>query len=375
MNHMKTLTRERVKYLFPVVAIVVPLLIFTVCIDRFAGVLLTRVVTMMFINMVLVVGLQTFMGNSGVASFGHVGFMLIGAYGSILLTMTSQQKTFTLPDMPASWWIHNFNLPFLPSLVVTGLVAAVVAAVIGVPLIRIGRVTFGMASFALLIVIRIIALSSDPLTRGTRTVVGITRLTTLWNAAIWALLICVASYVFKESGLGLKLRASREEESAAASIGINTVRLRWMAWVISTAMVAIGGGLWAHYVTVFSPHAFWVPTNFLLITMLVVGGQGSVSGAVLGTVVVTAVSEGLRALEYAVNIQRQTSPFLATVFPQQVVGLTEFVLAIVLLLILYRGPAGIVRGLEFSWPLGRTKAGASVLPETGADGRTDAFAG
>ena len=88
----------------------------------------------------------------------------------------------------------------------TGLVTAAFAGLIGIPLIRIGRTTLGFATFALLIVIRIVALSSDPLTRGTRTVVGISRFTTLEYAVGWALLAIVVSYLFKESGLGLRLR-------------------------------------------------------------------------------------------------------------------------------------------------------------------------
>jgi branched-chain amino acid transport system permease protein len=360
-------SREWIAHWFPLAAPVLVLLLVTLLTNLFAGVLLRRIMTLMFINMSLVLALQTFMGNSGIASFGHVGFMLIGAYGSILFTMTAKQKSFTLPDMPTSWWIHNFNLPFLPSLIVTGLVAALIGGVIGIAMIRIGRTTLGFATFALLIVIRIVALSSDPLTRGTRTVVGISSLTTLWYAAGWAIFFVAAAYLFKESSLGLRLRAAREDERAAASIGIGILWVRWVAWVVSIFMAAVAGGLWAHYVTVFSPHAFWISTNFLIITMLIIGGQASVSGAVLGTIIVTAVAEGFRVAEYTLNIQRQSVPFLQKLFPQQVVGLTEFVLALALLLILYKRPAGIMQGREFTWPFAGPGSGRERERETKAE--------
>jgi len=368
MNRSTSAVPEWVRAWFPLVVLLVPLLLLAVFSRYYNGVLFVRIMTMMFIYIGLVVSLQTFMGNSGIASFAHVGFMLIGAYGSILFTMTSAQKSFTLPEMPTSWWLHSFHLPFGPALMLTGLVTAAFAGLIGIPLIRIGRTTLGFATFALLIVIRIVALSSDPLTRGTRTVVGISRFTTLEYAVGWALLAIVVSYLFKESGLGLRLRTAREDERAAAGIGVNIVWVRWAAWTLSAFMAAVAGGLWAHYITVFSPHAFWIPTNFLIISMLIIGGQGSVAGAVVGTVVVSGVAEGLRSLEYTLNIQRQSVPLVAQLFPQQVVGITDFALALALLLILYRRPAGIMQGREFAWPFGGRKTPAPLPPVSPAAG-------
>src|SRR5690349_6545631 len=84
----------------------------------FGDELTRRVVTLMLINLAMVVGLQVFMGNSGVASFGHVGFMLLGAYGTVLLTLTPREKSFILREMPRDWWLHEFHLPFVAALVV-----------------------------------------------------------------------------------------------------------------------------------------------------------------------------------------------------------------------------------------------------------------
>lgn len=343
---------DRLGPLWPILALIVPLFVLALLTSLLGNVLLARKAVIFFVNLIMVVALQTYMGNSGVASFGHVGFMLMGAYGSILFTMSSKQKNITLPDMPHDWWIHSVQLPLLPALVISALIVVAIVGLVCVVLLRIGATAAGFTSFALLIVIRIIALSSDPLTRGTRTVVGISGLTTLWNAAAWAIFFVVVAYLFKESAMGLKLRASREDERAAENFGINLLQVRWVAWAISIAMTTVAGGLWAHFVTVFSPHSFWIPVTFLVLSMLVIGGQGSVAGAVVGALSVTLVSEGLLALEYAINIGRQTNPLLTMLFPQQVVGLTEFFLAIALLLILALRPSGIMKGLEFSWPFG-----------------------
>ena len=109
----------------------------------FGDELTRRVVTLMLINLAMVVGLQSFMGNSGVASFGHVGFMLLGAYGTVLLTLAPREKSFILREMPRDWMLHEFHLPFFAALLVAGILVSIVAAVIGIPLLRIGATAFG----------------------------------------------------------------------------------------------------------------------------------------------------------------------------------------------------------------------------------------
>jgi branched-chain amino acid transport system permease protein len=105
--------------------------------------------------------------------------------------------------------------------------------------------------------------------------------------------------------------------------------------------------LWAHYITFFSPYSFYLTETFLVLAMLVIGGPYSVSGAVVGTLVVTTAREVLRAIENYVNILQ--------IFPEGFFGFTEVVLAIVLILILIFRPTGIMGSREFSWPLRRRK--------------------
>jgi branched-chain amino acid transport system permease protein len=366
MNQLGARLREWGRTSFPVAVLIVPLIIYTAWLSGVDNIVLTSITIVMFINLVLVLSLQVFMGNSGVANFAHPGFMLLGAYVSILFTLSSTEKTFTLPDMPASWWIHGVHLPFLPALLIAGTLAAVVGGLVGFSMLRLGRTAFGFGSFAVLIIIRAVAVNLDKVTRGTRTVVGIDRHTTLWMAAGWALLSIVAAYLFKESRLGLKLRASRADERAAANIGVNVLWVRLVGWVFGCFLAAVSGVLWAHRITTLTPHAFWIPLSFLALMMLVVGGRASVGGAVVGTVVITAISEGVRMFEYWLNINRESIPLLAAVFPSQIVGLTEFALSIVLLLILYSRPAGIMKGQEFEWPFGSRESNGAATQISGA---------
>ena len=96
--------------------------------------LLTRIVTVMFISMILVLGLQLYMGNSGILSFAHIGFMGIGAYTSALLSMTPSAKELSIPDVYP--FLVPLHLPFWPSVLIGALVAAFVAAFISYPLMR-----------------------------------------------------------------------------------------------------------------------------------------------------------------------------------------------------------------------------------------------
>lgn len=316
----------------------------------FGDELTRRVVTLMLINLTMVVGLQAFMGNSGVASFGHVGFMLLGAYGTVLLSLAPREKSFILREMPRDWWLHEFHLPFVAALLVAGVAVSVVAALIGIPLLRIGATAFGLTSFAFLVVIRIVAVSSDALTNGTRTLVGIPHLTELWMVTIFAIAFVALAYAWKESRWGLQLRASREDFRAAQSVGINVFRVRWLGWVISAFITAVAGGLWAFYVTIFSPVDFWVNIAFLIISMLVIGGQASVSGAVVGAIVISATSHVLTLLQNEVNFSRASDPEFAKLIGRDLVGIPEFVVAAGLLLVLIVRPEGIMGGREIGWP-------------------------
>jgi branched-chain amino acid transport system permease protein len=187
----------------------------------------------------------------------------------------------------------------------------------------------------------------DPVSNGPRTLFGVNNYTTLWMSLVFCIITVFTVYLFKESRVGLRLRATRDDPYAAASIGINMVMMRWLAFIASAFIAGVGGVLWAHYITFFSPYSFYLNTTFLVLAMLVIGGPYSVSGAVVGTLVVTTARELLRAIENYINI--------LNVFPEGFFGFTEVVLSIVLILILVYQPTGIMGSREFSWPLRRRK--------------------
>jgi branched-chain amino acid transport system permease protein len=305
-----------------------------------------RIGIQLSISLILVLGLQAFMGNSGILSFAHIGFMGIGAYISALLTIPAQMKGMALPDV----------YPFLSGVAVSpylgiaagGLAAAAVAAIVSYPLMRLSDAAAVITSFALLVVIYTVTTNWSAITNGPRTLFGIPAATTLPFAAAVAIGALALALAFKESRAGRLLRASRDDEIAAASLGAHVPSLRWQAFVLAAFLAGIAGGVWGHFITSFSPKAFYLKETFVILAMLVIGGPGTVTGAVIGAFVVTIVFEGLRAIEAALNE--------AGLFSEQVIGLTEIVLAVAMIVVLVLRPGGLFPSREIGALILRNRA-------------------
>jgi branched-chain amino acid transport system permease protein len=293
--------------------------------------LIDRIATNLCISVVLVLGLQVFMGNSGILSFAHIGFMGVGAYTSAVLTIPERMKGMALPDLYA--FLAGVELSPWLGIVAGGLMAAAVAAAVAYPLMRLSDAAAVITSFALLVVLHTAMTHWSVVTNGPRTLFGLPKATTLPAAAAAAFAALVVALAFKESRAGLLLRATRDDEVAAGALGAHIPRLRWQAFVLSALLAGIGGGLWGHFITSFSPKAFYLKETFVILGMLVIGGPRTVTGAVAGAFVVTFAFEALRAAEGAIN--------RAGIFAEQVVGLTEVVLALAMLAVLALRPGGI----------------------------------
>ncbi len=323
--------------------LVVPLLVIAGITNWLESPTLERIVTTMFIDLILVLGLQIFMGNTGILGFAHIGFKGIGAYTSVIFSMTPLAKSLAIPDLYE--FLADIQLPFLPSLLLGGVVAATVAAIVGFPLMRLSDFAAVITAFALLVIIHAVLVHWHELTNGPHTLFGVERYTYLSTSLFWACLFIAVALWFKESKVGLQLRASRDDRVSAGSIGVDIVFVRWIAFVLSAFVAGTGGGLMAHFITSFSPSAFFLQVTFLVLAMLVIGGPATVSGAVVGTIIVTALFQGLRAVENALN--------MAQVFAAPIVGLTDVALAIGLIVVLILRPSGLVERNEFRLRLPR----------------------
>ena len=298
--------------------------------------LVARTTVNALILLVLVVGLYIFWGLTGVMSFGHMGLAAVGGYSSALLTMSPETKSVLLPDLPS--FIANVQLGFVPALIVAGLFTSFIALVISVPILRMEGLSATIGTFAFLMITNTVARNWEAVTGGTGAMVGVSLLTTRNAALGWAIVAIIAAYLFQTSRVGLRLRASRDDALAAGAAGINVERERRRAFVLSAFFTGVGGGLWGHFLGVFGPDVFFFVTTFLVIVMLVVGGVRSLSGAVIGTVVISVVLEIFRQLESGAEI----GPFEITLRA----GVREMSLSIIMLLVLAFLPDGLTKGRE-----------------------------
>ncbi|MGH2679309.1 MAG: ATP-binding cassette domain-containing protein [Actinomycetota bacterium] len=290
-----------------------------------------RTYVVFLVNVMLVVSIQAFIGNSGVVSFGHVAFMGIGAYSTALVTIPEAVKSSLLPDLPSL--LSTATLDLLPAIALSALVAVVVAAVFGGGMIRMTESTMAMATLALLVVTHTFLQNATTFTRGSLGLAGIPVRTTIGVATIAAIAFVLLGRLYKESGLGLRLRATREDPLSSASVGTSVVRTRYAGWLLSAAMMGAAGSLWAQSVIAFNANQFYFSITFALLAMLVIGGRASISGAVAGAAIITFVTDTLARVEQGVSIGPWELP--------RITGTVQFAIALLIIVTLILRPEGI----------------------------------
>lgn len=334
-------TRETFRRVVPLIALVA-ILLAIVLLASMSGIVLQRRVIFGLVNLVAVVGLYIFMGNSGILNFSSVGFMAIGAYVSALLTMAPGIKATFLPNLPA--WLATAQLAPLPGALIAGGAAASVALIVGLPIMRLSGVGAAIATMSLMIICYIVLGNWTDITGGQQSLMGLPTYVGLWTAAAWAIVAVAIAFVYQETRWVLGLRASREDEVAASATGVRVVRARLIAFVLGAFVTGIAGVLYGHFLGTLRVESFYLDQTFLLITMLVVGGMRSLTGAVVGTICISLLTEFLRLLEAGIAMPG-TGLTLATA-----PGLGDVALAAAMLLIMLFRPKGITGGREISLP-------------------------
>ncbi len=253
-------------------------------------------VTLILCNLIVVIGLQVFIGNSGVYSFGQLGFATAGAYIAAFLTLPAAFALLQTPGLPHT---HRRRPPRPAALDPDrrGSLRPAGAIVIGLPLMRTSTLAIPISTFAFLIVVYNVVANWDRVTGGSSGLVSIPTTTSVESAGLWAGAAVIAALAFKWSASGYRLQATREDEVAARSIGIGVMRERLIAFGISGALCGIGGALAVHQSGVLNPTTFYFGATVTTMTMLVVGGARSVLGAVVGAIAIALVNELLRGFE------------------------------------------------------------------------------
>lgn len=310
------------------ITLALPLIAVAIVAEFFLPAALGRLATLYLIYVTAVVGMQIYSGNSGIISFGHAGFMALGAYGASLLTIQPAVMSTSLPDLPG--WLAGIAggqplwIGMLGALAIVGLVAAL----FGLPLARLSGAAASIATLGFLVIVHVTLVASSDITRGSQTFFGVPRGVSAFVALPVAVIAVAVARIYRSSKGGLSLRAAREDEIAARASGVNVVRERFVAWVLGGLVSGAAGVLLAHFLGAFSPKDFYFNLTFLMMSMLILGGISTVSGAVGGTALIVVMVDLLRRLEGGAEVLGLQLP--------QVFGLTDIGVGLVILAVMYR---------------------------------------
>ncbi len=227
-------------------------------------------VILICINIILAVSLNLINGYTGQFSIGHAGFMAVGAYTSAIITV-------------------KLGLPFELGLVVATVCAGILGILIGLPTLRLDGDYLAIATLGLGEIIRICILNIDYV-GGASGLMGIPRMTN-FTYTFW-IMIGIIFFIknFKNSAHGRCCLAIRENEIAADTMGINTTKYKVMAFALGASFAGTAGALFSHYFFLAHPASFTFMRSFDILTMVVLGGLGSMTGAITGATLLTFIS-------------------------------------------------------------------------------------
>lgn len=311
-----------------------------------------RLIVLAGINIILAVSLNLITGFTGQFSIGHAGFMAVGAYSSAYLTVyLAPPLERALAGLTGATLAHV--LIFVLAILVGSLVAALAGLIVGIPSLRLRGDYLAIVTLGFAEIIRIVILNIDKVGGATGfTVPAYTNF--LWVGA-FAIITIVIVHNIVHSDIGRALVSIREDELAAEAMGINTTYYKVLAFVISSALAGMGGVLFGHYTSFLSTNDFQFIRSFEIIIMIVLGGMGSLTGAVLGAVIITFLPELLRTLGPRLEdllgaiIGQGNIPLSVHNFLSQLANYRLVIFAGLLILIMLTRPQGLLGTREFSF--------------------------
>ena len=311
--------------------------------DKFINPYYLRIVNVLGINAVLALSLNLTNGFVGTFSMGHAAFMGIGAYFSSILTLPIDKKAMLIPDLPG--WLINTELPFFFALCIGGILAAVCALLIGVCVLKLKGHYLALSTLGFLVILNKLLVNLVKYTKGARGINGIPPYTNVFWIYVTVLLTFIILWRLINSCFGRSMKAIREDEAAAMSFGINPFKYKLLAFMIGAFFAGFAGGLWAHLIQAITPMSFYYTQTFSIVMMVILGGSGSLTGSFIGAALITILPELMRFFERGETIFGVTLPPLY--------GLSNIVIAILMIIILIYRPGGIMGTKEFSMKLPR----------------------
>ncbi len=280
-------------------------------------------------------------GCTGIFTMGSPGFMSIGAYTTAILILTPEIKDVVYYLSPMAPWLRNLHASFPVALLLGGIFAAVAAFFIGFPVLRLSGDYLSIATMAFSEIARVIMLNAQSITNGP---IGITKIKN--KVTVWVAFLAMASvYCFlrllMRSSFGRALKAVRDDPVAAEAVSIPLFKTKMMSFVISGFMAGIAGGLLASLVGTIDANQFVYSYVNQFLLMMILGGNGSMTGSVLGSFVITIALEVFRFMDEPIDFGFWQYKGIG--------GMRMVLFSVSLMLIVLFWERGIMGSREFSW--------------------------
>ena len=260
------------------------------------------IVILLCINCIAAMGVSLLTGFTGIFTLGHAAYMALGAYTTAIMTV-------------------RHGVHWLPAILAGGLVAVLVAWMIGMPTLRLTGDYYAIASIGLGEAIRLILENWQSFTRGARGFPGIDAYTTRGIAVTFFTILTILMFNLIDSRLGRELKASRDDRLAASLMGFITAASRMKALLLSAFCCGISGALLGGYMNFIQPSMFDMMKSTELTAVVVFGGLGSMSGTLLGSAIITLVMEYFRDIsQYRMLIYGLLLVVIMVVRPEGLLG-------------------------------------------------------
>lgn len=306
---------------------------------------------------VVAVSMNLVTGFTGLFSLGQAGFMAIGAYVTAIFLIPSEsiKDVYYISGVSPvianfkSWlescpaWMQAFT-PYV-ALIIGGLVAALFAALIGFPVLRLKSDYLAIATLGFSEILRAVISSPqmDTITNGSYGLKKIEGFTSLVQTFLIAAVCILLMVLLIKSTYGRAFKAIREDEIAAESMGINLFKHKQLSFIIGSFFSAVAGGMLAMFMRSIDSKTFSISLTYDILLIVVIGGIGSVTGSVISALLVTASKEWwLRFFDNSLFIGNFQVPFFRT-------GFRMVIFSFILLIVVLFYQRGIMGKNEFSW--------------------------
>lgn len=303
---------------------------------------LRRIINLCLIYAIIGLSMNLTNGFAGQFSLGQAGFMALGAYVVGVFTVPVELRANVFYAVPMNPLIADIQLPLWLALIVGGLLAALVAFLIGTPVLRLRGDYLAIATLGFSEIIRIVITNAQSFTNGA---LGIKDIPTI-NDVRYIFLVTALIFVFItcliNSSYGRAFKAIREDEIAAEAMGVGLFHHKCMAFMLSAFFAGIGGGLYATLLGTVDPKNFLFTLTYNFLLIIVLGGMGSITGSMLGSIIVTAGLEYLRIFDEPWEI-------MSTVIPLFRPGFRMVIFSLLLMICVLFWRKGIMGTEEFTW--------------------------